>query len=506
MNSKRSVLIRLRGLLINLLIRLNQWLIKLLLNLYHPTKPSPTSKLIVWIRRLIQKEETNQYASEAKGRSPLDIPNRGVVYSFIAAAVFALVIGNAFTGCLWDKSSCELRNKMKREIYGIKSFSNDEEIFDIVINKFIPYQSQSVKRGKEEKFRQDIETSFKNSNAFEAVWQFLTLSQKDLNPNEISNLSKEQFEKYIIGELPRKISPNIIELWNVLAPTFFQRPESEILELAGIKELYGTESSIVLKKCRRDIIINAIMKIRAELNSEYSKPRRLLQMLAGNIQWITFILAIWCLFLLIGFRIPWAKLQMKLVILGRLPWYHPDTPHLWEIKNKPIDKEYFFKTLHDDHPFLFIPARLIQEIFLAREHERSLNLREYIRERVAAYRRSIDEGEYEIINFLIWAVPTLGFLGTIIGIVGAMENAANIVRAIGPIEQAAAIKQVGVYLGTAFDTTFVALIWVLPLNFLLARLRKIEANLFESLEFEANRYLPEQLEETAANIEKERSI
>ena len=115
---------------------------------------------------------------------------------------------------------------------------------------------------------------------------------------------------------------------------------------------------------------------------------------------------------------------------------------------------------------------------------------------MAAYRRSVDEGEYEIINYLLWAVPTFGFLGTIFGIIGAMENAPEIVRAIGPIEQYAAIKKVGGYLGTAFDTTFVALMWVVPLSFLLARVRKSEADLFERLEFEANRHLPELLEDS----------
>jgi biopolymer transport protein ExbB/TolQ len=57
---------------------------------------------------------------------------------------------------------------------------------------------------------------------------------------------------------------------------------------------------------------------------------------------------------------------------------------------------------------------------------------------------------YSIIKYLAWSIPSIGFIGTVIGISGAL----------GQIDKAAAgdMSAVTVILGTAFDTTLVALL------------------------------------------------
>ena len=76
-----------------------------------------------------------------------------------------------------------------------------------------------------------------------------------------------------------------------------------------------------------------------------------------------------------------------------------------------------------------------------------------------------------------------------------MENAAGIFSAATPVEQAIALDKVSGALGTAFDTSFIALIWLVPMSYFVARTKKLEANLFEELEFESIGNLPPQLEE-----------
>jgi len=116
---------------------------------------------------------------------------------------------------------------------------------------------------------------------------------------------------------------------------------------------------------------------------------------------------------------------------------------------------------------------------------------------VNAYRDSVEIGEYELINFMIWAAPSLGFIGTILGIISAMERASSIFSANGPVEQGIALDAVSTSLGTAFDTTYIALIWLFPMFYYLSRCRKKEADLFEDLEKRAIAELPDSISKEA---------
>ncbi|QDV17767.1 hypothetical protein Pan153_24220 [Gimesia panareensis] len=61
------------------------------------------------------------------------------------------------------------------------------------------------------------------------------------------------------------------------------------------------------------------------------------------------------------------------------------------------------------------------------------------------------------LKYLLWAIPSIGFVGTVIGIGGALLNTMN-VDAVNPVEAAIAKSMVSSSIGVAFDTTLVALI------------------------------------------------
>lgn len=72
--------------------------------------------------------------------------------------------------------------------------------------------------------------------------------------------------------------------------------------------------------------------------------------------------------------------------------------------------------------------------------------------------------------YLAWAIPSVGFIGTILGIGQALENADRML-VTDVVEQQRAIQQVTGLLGTAFDTTLIGLLLslVLMLAFYLIR-------------------------------------
>lgn len=87
------------------------------------------------------------------------------------------------------------------------------------------------------------------------------------------------------------------------------------------------------------------------------------------------------------------------------------------------------------------------------------------------------ESSYGIIRYLAWSIPSIGFIGTVLGISGALANA----------DQAAAgdISAVTTMLGTAFDTTLVALLLSIILMFQLHRTQQKE----ESMIFQIQDYV-----------------
>jgi len=81
---------------------------------------------------------------------------------------------------------------------------------------------------------------------------------------------------------------------------------------------------------------------------------------------------------------------------------------------------------------------------------------------------------FSIIRFLAWSIPSIGFIGTVIGISGALSH----------VDQAAAgdLSAVTSLLGTAFDTTLVALFLSIILMFRIHRVQQIEEHFIISVQ------------------------
>ena len=92
-----------------------------------------------------------------------------------------------------------------------------------------------------------------------------------------------------------------------------------------------------------------------------------------------------------------------------------------------------------------------------------------------------NEGELSIIKYITWAIPSIGFLGTVRGIGQAMTQAETAVAGnIGPMTSS---------LGIAFNSTFVALLVSIFLMMFLSYLQKIQDDQLVNVQDYCERFL-----------------
>jgi biopolymer transport protein ExbB/TolQ len=92
------------------------------------------------------------------------------------------------------------------------------------------------------------------------------------------------------------------------------------------------------------------------------------------------------------------------------------------------------------------------------------------------------DGSHSLIRFITWAIPILGFLGTVLGITDAIAN-------VTPEQLAESITGVTSGLAVAFDTTALALACAIPLMFFTFVVDRLEQGVLEGVNAAAERQL-----------------
>ncbi len=99
----------------------------------------------------------------------------------------------------------------------------------------------------------------------------------------------------------------------------------------------------------------------------------------------------------------------------------------------------------------------------------------------AEHDESIMESSYSLIRGLIWAIPVLGFIGTVLGLSDAISGFGGVMASTEDMtEITVALKGVTSGLATAFDTTLVALVAALCLQMTTTFLHKNEEEFLDS--------------------------
>ena len=94
---------------------------------------------------------------------------------------------------------------------------------------------------------------------------------------------------------------------------------------------------------------------------------------------------------------------------------------------------------------------------------------------------NISESSYALVSGFLWAIPILGFIGTVIGLSTAIGRFAGVLTASSDAsELTPALKEVTAGLSTAFETTLVALAVALALQLFHTFVRKSEEELLDA--------------------------
>ena len=101
------------------------------------------------------------------------------------------------------------------------------------------------------------------------------------------------------------------------------------------------------------------------------------------------------------------------------------------------------------------------------------------------------EGSYAFTRFIAWAIPILGFLGTVLGITGAISG-------VTPEKLEASLNEVTDGLALAFDCTALALGLTMVIMFLSFVVERAEQSILERVDRFADRELAHRFERTGA--------
>jgi len=109
------------------------------------------------------------------------------------------------------------------------------------------------------------------------------------------------------------------------------------------------------------------------------------------------------------------------------------------------------------------------------------------------------DSSYTLIKVFIWAIPILGFIGTVIGIgqaVGSFSAAMSAASDLGALKES--FNSVTGGLATAFDTTLLALVLSMFIMFPMSSLQKAEQDLLNWVDEYCNENLLKRLKESGA--------
>lgn len=138
----------------------------------------------------------------------------------------------------------------------------------------------------------------------------------------------------------------------------------------------------------------------------------------------------------------------------------------------------------------FEHSAIFRRVYRVLHHVRSVPRKEGVHE-LLDYQAQIDvkklDASYTVLQVFLWAIPILGFIGTVLGIAEAVREFAGFIQtAEGAVQFNAqmrgALAGVTSGLGVAFNTTFLALVLAIPVMLLTSLLQKSEEELLLEIE------------------------
>jgi len=406
--------------------------------------------------------------------TPLDLPLQTVKALALTAFLFALCISNLFLPYLYRQAEKQLDRTFIPLHLGedrgtnkiVSALASEEDALKLPLDWINYTYNEDI-----QEFATDDQISSKEAA------QFLKSLEGSLN-----------YKQLIIGDLKRPFG---------IAQSISSFPPSEILVgdqfrkpsalKPGRYEIGDNDDPKDNPELNYLIAQSVITKFREQTGKTYTSPRRFMMALAGPIQFITFFLALWGL-LTIMLRLLWATVvQTHLIRTGKL--WDDEKGSIWSFwKGNPSDHP-LLGGLVQRYGFALAPVRLIFDAIKVKMENTHLSADDFVEARIDAMQADVKNNEYHILGWIIFALPQIGLLGTILGIIETMANVPDILKSSGANSMLEAFEKVGGSLALAFDTTFVALFWVLILGYGKAILEKTEGDIFQELKTSSKPYI-----------------
>lgn len=121
----------------------------------------------------------------------------------------------------------------------------------------------------------------------------------------------------------------------------------------------------------------------------------------------------------------------------------------------------------------------------------------------SAFYQAATESSYAFPRILIWAIPLLGFIGTVIGISGAVAGFSGFLEQAGDVDQIReGIGRVTTGLAVAFDTTLLALLLSVLVMIPLVMVERFESRLLLGMDVYINDKLLPRFKDTSDNLDE----
>lgn len=402
------------------------------------------------------------------GRSPLDIPRRTIWITLAIAVFISVVTGNLLMFGLYQIAKREINNShIALPLIDDKTPAN-------YLRNFLP---EIKSRLPEEGATQPHYEQLFDSVGRISFQRYLIFAETCIP--QTPKPSREAIQKAVVGQL-------VFPMFCMVQSDLFTQME----DWGFAKPVEDPEGAFSQQTVDYYTLFKATTKFRDQLGSGgdltlgQAKAHRMLRLLGGTIQWATYTVFWWCLLLLL-LRGYMAKLQTKLVAEGHLP-HHANTNQIWQIDSLSGGGVPYFSALKKASPSVLLPAELIQDTLkeIALNPDRG-RIENFLSERIGNWRTKVSESAYELINFLSNSIPSLGFVGTVLGIIAAMGAADMIIQVKDPVFQVESMNIITNSLAVAFDTTAVSLILALIIGYINAGVKKNESDFFERMETEA---------------------
>ena len=189
----------------------------------------------------------------------------------------------------------------------------------------------------------------------------------------------------------------------------------------------------------------------------------------GPTQHATVFLSCWSLAILF---LKWRKLAMQRQVVACQVM--PES-HSFVLSAATVDQviQRIYETVDDPKRFLLF-NRMIVALSNLRNLGRVGDVDDILRSQAAQEEASM-ETSYSLVQGFVWAIPVLGFIGTVLGLSDAIGAFSQVLSSANDISQiSGALKGVSLGLSTAFETTLVALVAALVIQLLLTGLKKSE--------------------------------